>query len=179
MERKGFSLVEVFIGIVILAIALLALAAGFAASTKRLADATDQLLARSARRSGEVLYPFVDRQDQPLALGWNHEQFPSTVEGMSVCIFTFHREGDWLDTMVSMAFKGEYQYRIEWLDDYTPVNRDVVVSWLGFVHTVENDALSGIQDVERAYPFVVIPYEKSRLLDVHRMAHVQEVNPKR
>lgn len=175
--RRAFSLIEVLIGVFVLALALLGLAAIFAKTTHQMVETTDQVFGRSARRSGDALYRTLNRGAAPLALGWNHEPLASVVSGIGVCAFSFVREGD-IDpiVVVTASFKGPYEYLTVWSDEYTPVNRDVVVSWYGHIHTVEDGEIRGLQSFERAYPILVIPYAKSRLLDAHRLEYIQELD---
>lgn len=175
--RRAFSLIEVLIGVFVLALALLGLAAIFAKTTHQMAETTDQVFGRSARRSGDALYRTLDRGATPLGLGWSHEPLPSVVAGIGVCAFTFVRQGsDDPIIVVTASFKGPYEYHTSWFDDYTPQNRDTIISWYGHIHPVENGEVRGIQEFEKAYPVLVIPYTKSSLLDVHRLEYIQELD---
>lgn len=175
--RRAFSLIEVLIGVFVLALALLGLAAIFAKTTHQMVETTDQVFGRHARMSGEAVYRTLDRGAAVLSPGWNHEPLGSVAEGMTVAAFTFHRE-TYIepDITVIVAFKGPYEYQTVWFEDYIPVNRDTIISWYGFVHRVENDMVQGLQGFEKAYPLIVLPYRKNKVLDAHRFQYIQELD---
>ena len=162
--KRGFSLIEVLIGVFVLALALLGVAAVFAGTTRQIAQQREEIMARTARRSAEALQPHIPNE---LTDGWNVQRIMSTVDGIDVYCATFVSDTPPpIRVMIAIRSGGELQ--IVDSNTYVPVNGDVVVSWYGFHSVVRDDQLIN-QSFERTQPYLVIPYEKSQMLDVHRM----------
>jgi hypothetical protein len=166
--KRGFSLIEVLIGVFVLALALLGVAAVFAATTRQIAQQREEIMAQIARRNAEALQPNVAVE---LIEGWNLQQIMSTVDGIEIYCATFVSDTPPpIRVMIAIRSGGELQ--IVDSNIYVPVNGDVVVSWYGFHSVVRDDRLFN-QPFEREKPYLVIPYEKSQMLDVHRMDNIR------
>lgn len=169
--RKGFTLVEILIGVFVLALALVAIGSVFIVETNRIRTNTDEVRGRFARRSGEVLLNIMDRTDYPLTEGWNVEPLMSTEDRIHVVGVTYSMERS-PPISVVMALKSPRDTNPEILvmlySNYVPVNGDVVVSWYGMVHEVRDGNLA-LQDFEKEQPIVVIPRQFADVLDHHRM----------
>jgi len=167
--KRAFSLIEVLISIFFLSLALLGLAAVFAATTRRLQTNTGEVLGRSARRSGEVLYS--NSQVATQSNDWTITPTPSTINGIRVIAFTYTPTSIPPIT-VTAAVEGDGQPLVSDFDLYVPKNGDVVITWWGGVHTVVNDAVQ-IQEFEQQAPIVVLPYQTLKVLDVHQYIRIK------
>lgn len=161
--KRAFSLIEVLIGIFFLSLALLGIAAAMVVATRRLQINTGEVLGRSARRSGEVLY--ANSGTVTLDNAWTITHTPSTIEGIRVISLTY-TPTHIPPITVTAAVDGDGEPVIVHPADYVATNGDVVISWWGNVHVVANDTLN-IQEFELQAPLVVLPYRTMIVLDVH------------
>lgn len=162
--KRAFTLIEVLIGIFALALALLGLAAIFASTTREVAQNREEVFGWSARRSGEAAQPHVPIQ---LQAGWNIQRLPSTYADIDVYAATYVAEKP-PAIRVTVAMRSGGELRVVASDAYVPSNNDVVISWYGFRSVVRDGVLNN-QQFERLHPYLVLPYETTQVLSVHRM----------
>jgi hypothetical protein len=169
--RRGLTLIEILIGIFVLSLALMAVGAVFIAETNRMKTNTDEVLGRSARRSGEVLYGNTNRGVYPLSEGWNVEHVFVTDTDIRIVAITYSMENS-PPISVVLALKSPRGMEPEVLvmlhENYVPVDGDTIISWYGTVHVVQGGVLS-LQDFEKEQPIVLIPRRSTDVLDHHRM----------
>jgi hypothetical protein len=163
--KKAFTLVEVLIGVFVLGLAIIGIAAVFATTTKRVVENYDEIQGRSIRRSADAYYPFVYRE-QELQAGWNIEYNSDLSNEYKIAYLTYKLENS-PNIVVVVAFKGNAEAYISDANSYRNDNKDVLVSWYGFHHVVENNSVA-MQNFELEQQFVVLPYQKMQVLDVHR-----------
>lgn len=164
--KRAFTLIEVLISIFVLFLALLGIAAVFAKTTRSVVQNYDEVQGRSVRRSADAYYPFLYREND-LNLGWNIQYNTSLNNEYKIVYLTFKNLGV-PDTVVLAAYKGEDAAIITTIDEYVPVNDDIVVSSFGFSHRVKEDQLQ-MQKAETNYQIVILPYQKMNILDIHRL----------
>lgn len=167
--KRAFSLIEVLIGIFFLSLAMLGLAAVFASTTQRLQMNTGEVLGRSARRSGEVLYANSATETQPNQ--WTITPTQSTFHGIRVIAFTYTPSSIPPITVMA-AVEGDGLPLISDFSLYIPRNGDIIITWWGGVHTVSNDSVQ-IQEFELQAPVVVLPYRTLKVLDVHQYTRIK------
>lgn len=167
--KRAFTLIEVLISIFVLALALLGLAAVFAATTREVVRNHQEIMGWSARRSGEAAQPHIPIE---LSTGWNIQRLPSTYPDIDVYAITYVRGQYYQPIRVTVAMQSGGELRVVASDAYVPINNDVVISWYGFRSVVRDGVLSN-QEFERLYPYVVLPYETTQVLSVHRMPPAQ------
>lgn len=162
--KRAFTLIEVLIGIFAIALALLGLAAIFAATTHQVAANREEVFGWSARRSAEAMQPHtaIDLQS-----GWNIQRLPSTYADIDVYAATYVADAP-PAIRVTVAVRSGGELRVVASDDYVPINNDVVISWYGF-RSVVRDRILNNQEFERLHPYLVLPYETTQVLSVHRM----------
>ena len=174
MARRAFSLVEILIGVFVLALALVAVATVFLVETNRIKTNTEEVLGRSARQSGEVLFENLDRNEYPFTEGWTIESIFSTDNGIRVMVATYLLPNLQTNSVAFsvMSPRGlEPEFLVMLHQNYVPVNGDKVISWYGFVHEVHDDSLT-IQEFEKEKPIVVIPLRSTNVLDYHRIGRI-------
>jgi hypothetical protein len=77
--------------------------------------------------------------------------------------------------VVAVAYKGEQAIYSATIDDYLPFNGDILVSWYGFIHHVMNDRYN-MQEFELRQPFLVLPFAKMDVLDIHKTDYLVFTN---
>lgn len=173
--KRAFTLIEILISIFVLSLAFIGLAATFAATTRQIKQNAEEIEARTLRRSAEAYYPFLHRE-RDFQLGWNIEYVDNLSNQYKILYLTY--KTNYLPTTIIVAtFKGEKSVYVTNKDNYSPVNNDILVSWYGFKHIVKDDTYI-MQNAELQEDFVVMPFEKMSVLDVHRKDSYENMETK-
>lgn len=163
--KRAFTLIEILIGIFILALALLGIAATFAATTRQVKQNTQEMQAQVLRRSADAYYPFIYRAAE-LQFGWNLEYIENLHVEYKILYLTY-KAAYKPDTVIVIAFQGQDSAYVSNTSKYVPKNRDKIITWYGFIHEVQNDSYN-IQFAELQDDFVVLPFEFMSVLDAHK-----------